>query len=87
MEVSLMIRDNWKRILLRFLVELTLYGLLLLAYFLLVLRYLGNPLSRMSRDNLWLYAVLGLGLMIAQAVLLDVITSFLVQQLGLERLK
>ena len=82
-----MIRDNWKRILLRFLVELTLYGLLLLAYFLLVLRYLGNPLSRMSRDNLWLYAVLGLGLMIAQAVLLDVITSFLVQQLGLERLK
>ncbi|HUW10647.1 MAG TPA: hypothetical protein VM537_13030 [Anaerolineae bacterium] len=82
-----MIRDNWKRILLRFLVELTLYGLLLLAYFLLVLRYLGNPLSRMSQDNLWLYAVLGLGLMIAQAVLLDVITSFLVQQLGLERLK
>ena len=82
-----MIRDNWKRILLRFLAELTVYGLLLLVYFLLVLRFLGDPLSRMSRDNLWLYAFLGLGLVVAQAVLLDVITSFLVEQLGLERLQ
>jgi len=82
-----MIQDDWKRILLRFLVELTVYGLLLLAYFLFVLRFLGDPLSQMSQANLWLYAVLGLGLMVAQAVLLDIITSFLVEQLGLERLK
>jgi len=82
-----MIGDNWKRILLRFLVELTIYGLLLLVYFLSILRFLGNPLNQMSQHNLWLYAVLGLGLMVTQAVLLDIITSFLVEQLGLERLK
>jgi hypothetical protein len=79
--------DSWKRVFLRFLVEMVGYGLLLLAYFLLVLRFLGKPLARMFRENLLLYGALGLGLIVAQAVVLDLITSFLVEHLGVERLK
>jgi len=79
--------DRRKRVFVRLLVELLVYGVLLLAYFLIVLTFLGKPLDRMFRENLPLYGVLGLGLIVAQAVLLDVVTSFLVGHLGLERLK
>jgi len=79
--------DRRKRVFVRFLVELVVYAVLLIAYFLSVLRFLGEPIGRMFRENLPLYGVLGLGLIIAQAVLLDVVTSFLVGHLGLERLK
>lgn len=82
-----MTRDQGKRVLLKLLVELVVYGLLLLVYFVLVLRFLGDPLQTTSKDNIWLYALAGLGLMVAQAVLLDIITSFLVERLDIERLR
>lgn len=80
-------RDRSKRIFIRFLTELVIYSLLLLAYFLLVLRLLGRPLTRVFHENLPLYAVVGLGLIVAQGVVLEMVTSFLVEHMRLERLE
>jgi len=59
----------------------------LVIYFFLVLRVLGEPLTRLFHERPWLYALVGLGLIIAQGVVLEQITSFLVEQLQLERLE
>ena len=66
-----------------FVIELVIYGLLLAAYFLTVLRFLGQPLTRLFDGNLTLYGIAALGLIVAQGVVLEVITSFLVRLLGL----
>jgi hypothetical protein len=63
------------------LVEVVVYALLLVVYFLLVLRFLGEPLDALFRDNLLLYGIVALTLIVAQGVLLDFVTSFLVQRL------
>lgn len=80
-------RDHLKNLLRRFIVELAIYGGMLVTYFLLVLRLLGKSLARLFRGNLLLYAVVSLGLIIVQGVVLEMITSLLVEQLRLEQLK
>lgn len=76
------------RILIRnFLIELLVYALLVVGYFFLVLRLLAEPLQRLFGEDLIFYAVMALGLMVAQAVALEWVTSFLVDRLGLERLE
>ena len=76
------------RVLLRnFLVELIVYGFLVAAYSIVVLRLLGEPLARLFGSNLVTYALAALGLIVAQGVLLDVITSFLLDRLRLGRLE
>lgn len=69
-----------------FALELVIYATLLIAYFLVVLRYLQPVLDRLFNNNLTAYAFLGLGLIVAQGVFLDLVTSFLVSQLNLEQL-
>ena len=68
-----------------FVIELVIYGVLVVVYFLAVLRLLGDPLARLFQGNLTVYAVVALVLIVAQGVLLEVITSFLVERLGLGR--
>ncbi len=68
-----------------FVIELVIYGLLVVGYFYLVLRLLGEPLKRMFDENMLLYAVVALVLIVAQSVLLEAVTSFLVSRLKLER--
>jgi hypothetical protein len=63
------------------LAEVVVYAILLVIYFLVVLRFLGDPLNRLFQSNLTLYAIVALGLILAQGVLLDFVTSFLVQRL------
>lgn len=76
------------RVLVRNLViELVLYGVLVIVYFLAVLRLLNDPLTGLFHNNLVVYAVIGLGLIVAQGVLLDIVTSFLLNRLHLERLE
>jgi hypothetical protein len=76
------------RILIRnFIIEMVIYGLLVVGYFLLILRILGDPLKSLFDQNLFLYALAALGLIVAQSVLLEMITSFLVSRLKLERLE
>ncbi len=69
------------------LIELVVYGILVIAYSVVVLRLLGKPLARLFDGNLIVYALISLGLIVAQGVLLDMITSFLLDRLRLGRLE
>jgi hypothetical protein len=83
-----LLKDDQVRILIvNFALEVVVYGLLVLGYFLLVLRFLGVPLETLYSNNLVVYAFVALGLIVAQAVALDGVTTFLVNRLGLERLE
>lgn len=66
-------------------IELIVYGVLLAAYFVLALRFLGQPLTRLLEDNLTLYAIAGLSLIFVQGAVLDAIASFLVRLFGRDR--
>jgi len=68
-------------------IELVAYGLLVLAYSLVVLRWLAEPLRQLFHSNLLVYALLSLGLIVIQGALLDVATAFLLDQLPIERLE
>jgi pilus assembly protein TadC len=69
-----------------FLIEMAVYGVLLVGYFYVVLQFLGDPLKNLFDQSLPFYAFAGLGLIVAQAVLLEFITSLLFDFLGLHRL-
>lgn len=74
------------RVLIRNLViELVLYSALLAAYLFTVLRLLDDILARLFINNLVAYAFIGLGLILTQGVVLDLLTSFIINQLQLER--
>ena len=76
------------RLLLRnFAIELIVYAILVVAYFFLILRTLGPWLTDLYDSNLRVYAVASLVLIVVQAVILEAITSFLIDRLGLERLE
>ncbi len=77
---------KFKRFLRNFILELVVYGVLVVAYFLVVLRFLGGWLTDLFNTNLTLYAVFALGLVVAQGALLDFVTTFLLDLLKLERL-
>jgi len=75
-----------RRIIRNLIIELILYGILLTVYFLTVLRFLGEPLTRLFHLNPWVYALAALLLIVVKAVVLEWITSFLVDRLGLEKM-
>jgi len=82
------LKDLQMRQLLRnFVIEVLVYAVLVVAYFFLVLRLLGKPLQQLFSANLVLYAFVALGLIVVQSAVLEVITSFLISRLGMERLK
>lgn len=66
-----------RRTLLSFCAELVVYSGLIVAYFFLVLHFLGNRLEHLSKENIKLYALVAIGLMIGQAILLEWVTTFL----------
>lgn len=68
-------------------IELIVYSILVVAYFVVALRLLGEWLARLFHSHLVTYALLSLGLIVAQGVLLDAITSFLLDRLNLSRLE
>lgn len=76
----------FKQLIRNFLIEMVVYGVLLIAYFFLALRFLAAPLARLFDNNLVVYAVLGLILIVVQAVVLEFVTSLLFDFLGLHRL-
>lgn len=76
-----------KRILRNFLLEIIIYSILLVVYFLVVLRILGEPLKELFHLDLWVYAVVTLLLIVTQSVALEMLTSFLIDRLGLEKLE
>lgn len=78
---------SFKLIIRNFLIEMVIYGILLVIYFFLALRYFSQPLAEFFDSSLLMYAFIGLGLIVAQAVLLDMIVTFLFNVIGLDRME
>ena len=76
----------FRELLRNFIIELIVYGILIFIYFYIALRFLAQPLADLFQSNLVAYAVIGLGLIVAQSVFLEFITSLLFDFLGLHRL-
>ncbi len=76
---------NFKILLRNFIIELVIYGGLVTLYFLLALRLLSTPLKVLFDEYLPFYAVVSLILIVTQGVLLENITTFLLDRLGLQR--
>jgi hypothetical protein len=79
-------KSNIKVLIRNLAIELVVYGLLLVAYFFIVLRYLGDFLMKLFNSQIYVYAFLGLSLIVVQAVFLEAITSFFIRLLRLDRL-
>ncbi|HID88829.1 MAG TPA: hypothetical protein EYH27_05455 [Anaerolineales bacterium] len=67
------------------LIETILYGLFVVVYAAVVLRWLDGWLTHLFQNDLIVYAAVGLVLIVAQGVVLDLLTSFLLERLGLGR--
>jgi len=80
-------KPNLPKLIRNFLIELVVYGILLVIYFFAVLRFLSGILSDLFLDNTILYAVVGLSLIVLQAVALEAVTSYLLRLLRLDRLE
>lgn len=78
---------NIVRVIRSFAIELVIYSALVIAYFFVVLRLLGQPLETLYSNNLVLYAFLALALVVVQAVVLEAVTSFIMGLLGLDQLE
>jgi hypothetical protein len=74
-----------RRLIRGFTIELVVYAALVVGYFFLVLRLLGDPLERLFSSHLTVYAFVSLGLIVAQGVLLETVTSFVIGLLGLDK--
>ena len=62
-----------------FAVELVIYAILVLAYFFLVLHFLGGWLHELETRHRYGYAAIAILLMMGQAVLLQNVTTFLLR--------
>lgn len=80
-------KGNPRSLVRNFILEMIVYGALVVIYFLVVLRFLGQPLTELYNSNLRYYAIVALVLIVAQGVVLEWVTSFLLDFLGLERLE
>jgi hypothetical protein len=62
-----------------FAIELAIYAVLVVAYFFLVLHFLGGGLYQLESQHRYIYASVALLLMIGQAVLLQNVTTLLLR--------
>ena len=76
---------NYRVLLRNFVIEIVIYGSLITAYYFVALRLVASPLSNLFTNNLSHYAIIGLVLIVAQAMLLDRLTTYLLERLGLQR--
>lgn len=76
-----------KRLIRNFAIEVLVYAVLVLGYFMLVLRFLGEPLARLFSSNLLVYAIVALLLIVIQGVVLEAVTSFIMSLLGLDEVE
>jgi hypothetical protein len=79
-------RPSLRTLVRNFAIEMIVYGALLVAYFLLVLRFLAAPLAHLFNNNLTLYGFASLALIVAQGLALEALTSWLIRVLKLDRL-
>ncbi|CAN5441063.1 hypothetical protein BH18VER2_BH18VER2_12960 [soil metagenome] len=74
---DVIMKSDTRKTLYSFLGELVVYGILVVAYFFLVLHFLGDWLAHLNRENVKLYAVVAIGLIIGQAVVLESVTTLI----------
>jgi len=86
-ELIEMDEHNVRIIIRNLIIEFVIYAILLVGYFFAVLRLLNDVLERFFENNIVIYAFLGLALIVAQGVLLETLTSYLIRWLELERLE
>ncbi len=60
-------------------INLALYAVLVIAYFLVVLQWLNEPLARLFQENLIHYALASVLLILGQGILLDIVASNLLR--------
>ncbi len=72
---------NWKA----FTCELVVYTALVLGYFAVVLHYLADWLKDLFDHDRRTYAIVALLLMVGQAVILEIVSSFLFELIRRER--
>ena len=77
-------KPNLRKLVRNFIIELAVYGVLLVVYFFAVLQFLGGMLHNLYLTNTTIYAVVGLVLIVAQAVVLEAVTSYLIRLLRLD---
>ena len=78
-------KTELRRLIRNLIVELAIYSVLLVVYFFAVLRFLGDFLNNLAHSHTFWYAMAGLGLIVAQAVLLEALTSALMRWVRLDR--
>jgi hypothetical protein len=64
-----------------FSVELVIYSILVVGYFFLVLHFLGEWLPPLFEHHKYTYAIVAVVLILVQAVVLEIVTSFLLRLL------
>ena len=64
-----------------FLIELAVYAVLVVAYFFLVLHFLGHALHQLELHHRYAYAGVAILLIIGQAVLLESLTTLLLRMI------
>ncbi|NIM93243.1 MAG: hypothetical protein GTO18_05975 [Anaerolineales bacterium] len=64
-------------------IELAIYAPLVTIYFFVVIRFLKEPLVRLYQENLTVYAIATLVVIVIQGVLLEMLTSWLLRRIGL----
>lgn len=69
------------------LVEVIVYAVVMTAYVYFGLRFLNEPMYKLFNNSLSWYSVAVILLILAQAVLLEYIVSFLIRSLGIFRTK
>jgi hypothetical protein len=74
-----------RRLIRGFAIEIAVYAVLVVGYFFLVLRFLAEPLAKLFDSNLVAYAFIALLLIVVQGVALEVVTSFIISLLGLDK--
>jgi ABC-type molybdate transport system permease subunit len=66
-------------------IELLIYAPIVMVYLLLVLRYGSDTLLRLFQESTIVYTFVGTAAILAQVVLLDLLTTWLLRRFGLRR--
>lgn len=74
---------SFKPLMKSFGLELLFYIPLVTLYFVIIIPIVRDPFVRLYSENPVLYSILGTGLLIGQAVLLETLTSWLLRRIGL----
>ena len=74
-----------KRLVINLIIEFIIYGGLVTLYFLVILRYLNEPIKNLFDNNLPVYAIVSLILIGLQGVLLERLTFYVLDWVGMKR--